>query len=313
VQARVKGGGAYQPMVEVAGRPCWPSDPDWAQLEDGARLAEVRPQFENHWDRTRADTLTLEVEKDFDFVVLGTSIGAIPHVAPEIVAKDRRWRDMVAHVKTTATQAFQIWLTEDLEQLGWEGPPYISSAFVKPFDTWCDMAHVIPEEAWKVPPATAVYFCSSLPDPPVPPTDADTDYPARRAEEVKTSAAKFLEEQVPNLWPGMRDAKGRFRWSLLADAGGSDGTGAGPERFATQYWRANVSPSERYVLSLPGSVRYRVSPLDTGYDNMTIAGDWTACGLNSGCTESAVMSGMLAAHALSGFPRLDDIMGYDHP
>lgn len=313
VQARVKGGGAYQPMVEVAGRPCWPSDPDWHQLEKSDRLAEARPQFENHWDRTRADTLTLEVERDFDFVVLGTSIGAIPHVAPEILAKDRRWRDMVQHVKTTATQAFQIWLTEDLEQLGWEGPPYISSAFVKPFDTWCDMAHVIPEEAWKAPPATAVYFCSSLPDPPVPPTDADTDYPARRAKEVEAAAAKFLEEKVPHLWPGMRDAEGRFRWSLLADAEGSDGADAGPERFATQYWRANVSPSERYVLSLPGSVQYRISPLDTGYDNMTIAGDWTACGLNSGCTESAVMSGMLAAHALSGFPRLEDIMGYDHP
>jgi uncharacterized protein with NAD-binding domain and iron-sulfur cluster len=313
VQARVRAGGAYQPMVDVAGRPCWPSDPDWRQLEDGARLAKARPQFENHWDRTRAGTLRLEVGRDFDFVVLGTSIGAIPHVAPEILAHDKRWRDMVAHVKTTATQAFQIWLTEDLEQLGWDGPPYISSAFVKPFDTWCDMAHVIPEEAWMAPPATAIYFCSALKDPDVTPTDADTGYPQRRADEVKAAAAKFLEEQVPHLWPKLLDAEGRFRWSVLADAEGTSGEDAGPERFATQYWRANVSPSERYVLSLPGSGRFRISPLERSYDNLTIAGDWTACGLNSGCTESAVMSGMLAAHALSGFPKLQDIMAYDHP
>jgi hypothetical protein len=29
--------------------------------------------------------------------------------------------------------------------------------------------------------------------------------------------------------------------------------------------------------------------------------------------ESAVMSGRLAAHALSGFPALEEITGYDHP
>ena len=59
----------------------------------------------------------------------------------------------------------------------------------------------------------------------------------------------------------------------------------GPARFATQYWRANVSPSERYVQSVPGSARHRISPLDMTYDNLTVAGDWTDCGLNVGCVE----------------------------
>jgi len=49
------------------------------------------------------------------------------------------------------------------------------------------------------------------------------------------------------------------------------------------------------------------------YDNMTIAGDWTACGFDNGCVEAAVMSGRLAAYAVSGAPRLEDIVGYDHP
>jgi hypothetical protein len=49
------------------------------------------------------------------------------------------------------------------------------------------------------------------------------------------------------------------------------------------------------------------------FDNLTIAGDWTATGLDSGCIESAVMSGRLAAHALSQHPPLQDIVGYDHP
>ena len=47
---------------------------------------------------------------------------------------------------------------------------------------------------------------------------------------------------------------------------------------------------------------------------MTIAGDWTACGLDVGCVEAAVMSGMLAAHAITGDePALESIIGYDHP
>jgi uncharacterized protein with NAD-binding domain and iron-sulfur cluster len=74
-----------------------------------------------------------------------------------------------------------------------------------------------------------------------------------------------------------------------------------------------VNPSDRYALSLPGSSQHRISPLDLTYDNLTVAGDWTDCGFNAGCVEAAVMSGKLAAHALSRRPPLHDIVGYDHP
>jgi hypothetical protein len=46
---------------------------------------------------------------------------------------------------------------------------------------------------------------------------------------------------------------------------------------------------------------------------MAIAGDWTAAGLDAGCIETAVMSGMLAAFAITGQPTLESIVGYDHP
>ena len=67
------------------------------------------------------------------------------------------------------------------------------------------------------------------------------------------------------------------------------------------------------MLSLPGTARHRISPLDNSYDNLTVAGDWTECGHNAGCVEAAVMSGRLAAHAISRVPALEDIVGYDHP
>ncbi|HEY1414512.1 MAG TPA: FAD-dependent oxidoreductase [Caulobacteraceae bacterium] len=312
IQARMTGGRAYHPLVEVAGRPCWPSAPDFGQLADGERLAADGVDFESHWDRRRAGEKRLDVSRDFDFVVLGVGVGAVPHVCAELVGRDRRWREMSENVKTVATQAFQIWLTEDLDTLGWHGPPYIVAGYVKPFDTWCDMAHVIPEEAWPRPPATCVYFCGVLPDP----AEADRDdpaYPTTMAAQVKASALAHLKTAGAVMWPGAYDAAGRFRWGLLADPSGESSGRADARRFSTQYWRANVNPSDRYVLNTPGSTRYRISPLDMTYDNLTVAGDWTDCGFNTGCVEAAVMSGRLAAHALAGTPALEEITAYDHP
>jgi len=128
---------------------------------------------------------------------------------------------------------------------------------------------------------------------------------------VRRNAIAFLERDIRHLWPRAVDAAGRFRWDLLAAVDGAGAADAG--RFATQYWTANVNPSDRYTLSLPGSSAYRISPLDPTYDNLTVCGDWTDCGFNSGCVEAAVMSGRLAAHALSQRPGLADIVGFDHP
>jgi uncharacterized protein with NAD-binding domain and iron-sulfur cluster len=320
VQAEIRDDRDYAPLISVGGRPCWPSQPDFGQLVDGDRLRAEQRDFESHWDRRFSSRRRLEVTRDFDAVVLGVSIGAVPHVCPRILARDQRWATMVERVKTTATQAFQLWLQEDLSQLGWQGPPYIVSAFDKPFDTWCDMAHVIPEEAWERSPATSIYFCGVLRDPPVAPPDSDSHYPLRRADEVRDNAIAFLRNAGPVLWPGAYDAAGRFRWELLADPGPSEGgeeipgeESHGEQRFLSQYWRANVNPTDRYVLALPGSLRHRISPLDPTFDNLTIAGDWTDCGFNEGCTEAAVISGRLAAHALSASPSLAEIYGYDHP
>jgi hypothetical protein len=313
VQARTLDDAPYSPLTPVAGKPCWPSEPDLTQLDGGDRFAAEGWNFESHWDRRRVGETRLEVGRDFDFALLAVGLGAVPHVCSEILARDERWRRMTETVKTVATQAFQVWLSEDLEGLGWKGPAYITGAFAKPFDTWCDMAHVVPEEGWAARPKTSVYFCAVLPDPPEPPADDDIGYPARRTQEVRANAESFLQGPVREVWPGACDAQGAFRWDILA-SGQDDGAGpAGPERFATQYWRANVNPSDRYVIHPPGSSKFRISPFDMTYDNFTIAGDWTDSGFHSGCVEGAVMSGLLAAHALSGSPKLEDIIAYDHP
>jgi uncharacterized protein with NAD-binding domain and iron-sulfur cluster len=315
VQAEVTGGAEYRPLIDVRGRPCWPSKPDWAQLVDGDRLEREGWDFESHWDRRKATTRKLRVVDDFDFVVLGVGLGAIPHVCRDFLARDPRWRTMAERVQTVATQSFQVWLREGLEDLGWAHALSSFSAFVQPFDTWADMRHLLAEEGWTAPPRGLVYACSVLGDPPAPPDRADADYPARRRAEVRDNAIRFLDNDLSQLCPNASRAPGRFRWELLVDPdGGGSGDGAADEsRFDSQYWRANVNPSDRYTLALPGTARHRISPLDNTYDNLTIAGDWTHSGDNTGCVEAAVMSGRLAAHAIAHVPPLEDIIGYDHP
>jgi uncharacterized protein with NAD-binding domain and iron-sulfur cluster len=325
VQARTRGGREYQPLVDVRGLPCWPALPDYAQLEDGDRLRDEGWDLESPWDRRSADKKVLRRGEDFDLVVLGVGVGAIPHVARELVARDARWRAMTRYVKSVPTQAFQVWLNQDTDALGWPHGPANVSGFVEPFDTWADMTHLVEEESFPTPPRSIAYFCSVLPDRP---GDESLAYARERTEEVKCNAIAFLNGQVGHLWPKALVRPGRFRWELLADASplpaGKRRQPAAPaddpaaqanndSRFDTQYWRANVNPSERYSLALPGSLRYRISPLDASYDNLTVAGDWTDCGFNEGCVEAAVMSGRLAAHALSQSPPLSDIVGYDHP
>jgi hypothetical protein len=178
------------------------------------------------------------------------------------------------------------------------------SGFVEPFDTWADMHHLLRHEAWPRTPRGLAYFCSVLPDAPGSPAD--------QHERVRANAVRFLDRDVGHLWPKARLPSGGFAWELLATPPGWRGRN-GPARFASQYWTANVNPSDRYTLALPGSARYRISPLDPTYDNLTVCGDWTDCGFNSGCVEAAVMSGRLAAHALSRAPSLADIVGFDHP
>ena len=123
-----------------------------------------------------------------------------------------------------------------------------------------------------------------------------------------------MNNHIQQFWPKAVDSSGKFRWEILIDSekpNGGDESGATEASFDSQFWKANVNASDRYVLSLPGTSKYRISPLDMSYDNLTIAGDWTACSHNAGCVEAAMMSGRLAAHALSGYPALEDIIGFD--
>jgi uncharacterized protein with NAD-binding domain and iron-sulfur cluster len=312
VQARVLGGEEYRPLVDVRGLPCWPSEPNWEQLVGGSVMKRQGWQLEAHWERRRAGRKSLRAGRDFDYLVLGVGVGALPHVCGELIAASRKWRTMVERVKSVQTQAFQLWMSADMAELGWSGPPANISGFVEPFDTWADMRQLIPQESFRQPVRSVAYFCSVLPDPAGRPVVTRRYADDQRAI-VRRNAIRFLNRDISHLWPRAARRPGEFRWDLLVAPSGRQPRDKTEGRFDTQYLTANVNPSDRYTLSLPGSLEHRISPLDRTFDNLTIAGDWTDCSFNEGCVEAAVMSGRLAAHALSGAPALEEIVGFDHP
>ena len=58
--------------------------------------------------------------------------------------------------------------------------------------------------------------------------------------------------------------------------------------------------ADRYVLSVKGSTRYRLRSDGSDFENLFLAGDWTKNGIDAGCVEAAVVSGMMAARAITG-------------
>jgi uncharacterized protein with NAD-binding domain and iron-sulfur cluster len=76
----------------------------------------------------------------------------------------------------------------------------------------------------------------------------------------------------------------------------------GEQRLEAQYFRANVEPTEHYVLSVTDSTRFRLRADQSGYSNLYLTGDWTKNLINAGCIEAAVTSGMLTALAIEGKP-----------
>ena len=297
----------YRPLVPVGGLPCWPAEPQWDQIENGEAIArELRAAgltLESAWCRMPdEEPVTLELGRDFDVVVLAIPVGALATLTPELRDASEPWAVMTEKVRTVATQAFQLWCTAPLDRLGWAAGPTVQTAYAEPFDTWAVMSRLLPREAW--PPTNAPeslhYFCGALADEVFPPPLDDPAFPVRQDSRVRDGAVAWLDADAGHLWPRAvsRDPSAGFDWSLLWDASDS----RGPSRFASQYRRANVDPSERYVLSVPGSTRFRLPAGASGFANLYLAGDWTATTLSAGCIESAVESGMRAARAICGSP-----------
>jgi uncharacterized protein with NAD-binding domain and iron-sulfur cluster len=197
------------------------------------------------------------------------------------------------------TEGIQLWLTRTASGLGWGFEPAIATSYVTRADTYSNMSQLLPREVWKSgqAPADVVYLCGVLGHKDV---ESQGDADAR----VRENALGFVRHAAEPLWPhGCSPRGGGLDWNVLAADDGVEGEA----RLDAQFLRANFQPTERYVLTRAGSVRYRLAADESGFSNLKLAGDWTRNGIDGGSVEAAVTSGMQAARAISGHPR--DIQG----
>jgi hypothetical protein len=312
------------PTTPLRERALWPSDPSYLLSGCGKQAPpHVEASVYESWfvgrDAAKVETKILKrgaraQEQGFEFVVFGLPISCVEHIAPDLPAKSPRWRAAVEKVETVATQALQLWLNRPAPDLCQTDPGIVMGGFVEPFDTWADMHHLVAQE--EVPGSeTVAYFCNVLPDSPTPERGKEGEAWLKAQDElVRHEARLFVARDLAPLWPKATNPLTReLYWDWLVDPSG----GVEEARLDAQFTRANVEPSERYVLSVPGSSAHRIAPDDTDFANLYAVGDWTACTIDAGCVEAAVISGMVAANGIFREIQAEDaqesIIGRDGP
>lgn len=202
---------------------------------------------------------TLAIGRDFDVVVNAIPIDAHTTIAGELLARFPPLRTMVEHHRSVATRALQVWLDRPRPA----EQTTVGSGLAPPFSSWGDMTDVLAAEDWTdlARPRSLLYFVDACPDPTPGSPPPPVELPA-------------LLGRVPGVPPGASPIGGGL------------------------YQRINHEIGERYILTPPGSTRYRLAPDASGVANLFLAGDWTRTSLNGGSVEAAAESGTRAAAAV---------------
>jgi uncharacterized protein with NAD-binding domain and iron-sulfur cluster len=319
VQATTTDGTPYQPLVTVPdGTLAWPNRPIYGQLTQGEQLRDEHIDLESWWTPWQPVAVeTLERGVDFDEVVLATPLPCLPIIAPELVA-DAGWAPAVEAMPGIETVAAQLWFNETTQDLGFPELPgtdrVVGGAAVNPLGL-ADFTDVLAAENWEPYGADApkglIYVCGPMAHRGPWPAFDQTATPAIEDARAKATVVQWLRTLASSslVRSGTQPVcPAALDFDLLWCPPDSDAQGE--ERFDHQYWRMNIDPNERYVPSPPGTAALRPQAWESDAENLALASDWIFTGMNIGSFEGAIMSGYLAAHALTGLPALQDIPGY---
>jgi len=288
---------SYEPLKEVAGRLTWPAAPRESQL---AESGTYDPPLDSFYTPRRGERFFLEQGRDFDHVVLSFPIQCFKWYCSKLLAARPAWRTMYERVETTESQSVRLALKLDLPGLGWNFGPPVLSGFYQPLATWEDNGQLIACETWppdNCPRAIATLFGPALSRQPYPGPDQFA-YPAARQPIVEAAGLKFCQDFAGSLWPRAVDIKNPpgLDFDLLVTW---NDVGVGEERYRAQALRMNVGPVEAYTRIQQGTLHSRLRVNETGYFNLSFAGDWTRNGFDLPTAEAAVLSGLQAAQGLT--------------
>ncbi len=290
----------YYPLVNVQGLDCWPSIPNYEYIvdEEAAQLKADNIDLESSWTPWQdREVITLQKGVDYDEIILGVSLAGMPFVAPELIDASPAWRKMLEEVQTVQTQAYQFWFNQDATTLQVEEDKLLS-CYVEPVDTFAAMNQLLPTgpDPDNKNPKYLSFLCGAAPDANLIMPHHVHSFPQQEYDRMKAYALEYLQKYFQHLMPGLYDANNQVIYDYFYSFDGAKGQAA----FDNQYFRINIDPSERYVLSVKNSSKYRLRTDQSGFDNLYLTGDWIQNGLNAGFVEGGVTSGILTARAVSG-------------
>ncbi len=305
--------GTYTPTYSFKGLDVWPGEPLYDQIDDqqAKTLKEGHYDLEESWCGWKnVAQVTLEKGKDFDFVILGIPIdvlGGDQGICKEIIDNNEAWQNMYNNVKSIPTMSMQLWIKPTLKELGmnladWGFPedslPNLVT-YADPQYSFIDMSQVMPYEDWKEDePGVLIYYTGSFLDPEVIPPFSDQNYPHEQLERIIRVSEQWLKDKMGWFFPNATTLEypEGMKLDVIHDFSKTAKTDYG--RLKTQFFRANVNPTDRYTLSLPGSNKYRLKASESGFDNLILTGDWINFGVNVGYYEGAIVSGLQAGQVL---------------
>ena len=292
----------------------WSSQPDWAHLD-------VPPNgcvdFESFWCNERVGTDVKKQGDDFDDVVLAIPLGAFKKFTgdksverPPVPSRSgmeakhepfddlynysTRFWNMAAKLRLVPSISVQLWSTRSLAGLGWRRQKPALVAGWDPLDIWADMSQLLRYER-RDPPCSLHYLCDVFPSKlyAAPPTSRHAQEMANLLAYLKT--LDWLEHKAQFIWPAAM-TQGAFDWTVLYD----DQNRNGYRRIRAQHVKANISPWDCCVATAAGTSAWRLKTDESGFEHLYLAGTWIDTGFNTECVETAVISGMQAARAITG-------------
>ena len=148
---------------------CRAGPPSRTGTTSSAVMASDCPVSTSSRPRTRCnrEPTVLHRGVDFDQVVLGISIGGLKPICADLGGeRNTKFQAMLDNLTTVGTRAVQVWSGKSTTDLGWcPKVSSISTSYAEPLDTYCDMSHLIPSEAFPPSEVNSIgYFCGPLED-----------------------------------------------------------------------------------------------------------------------------------------------------
>jgi hypothetical protein len=278
----------------------WPPGPK-APFKFLGEIEMTKPRLQLPFGPKR-DIVTRALPGDFDRVIFALPHSVIAKVAPQLISQKPKWLKLSQELPAVETKSLRIWLATDFADLQWDPDDAakrpVLSGYQPLFSTWEDSGQQLPLQKWPMGPPKSIatvfgpltsrrfpFRCQAL----------EWLYSQLQQRKARNEASEFLTNHAADLWPGLVDATGKFRWDQLVPYA------SGPAGLMAQWVVANTGAAARYTQAAPGTFKYRLRSADTDYTNLSVAGEWTRFWPATASVELSVISGLRAAWDIHGY------------